>query len=399
MQKTMYNGSLFQYIFLLAISCIGLERLNVLPWSGSFVQLFYLLSIPFLWVMWQAKFKSLQILYVALMMALAASLAANGLFNAYHWKKFVLMGYVLAASFSLAAYVYLNNLEELLIKALKIYVLLNIAITLGQLPSFFDGNYLSIHLDSSRFMNLDAIVIGDYFRPSGYSFESSKGMFNFSYALICLSLVSDGGWTWMRLMYPLTFLAHSRSTILSILPALFARSKFYAALSVVLYLMVLLFLTPQHVLTDRLESTNSTGSTFNNSSSNSMRFELIKLWARSMNTASPGQVIFGHGIASSGVYLEKSLGTNYGDFANGYLTVFYELGLVGMALLGVLLTNLWRTFDSKSRYMLLIPLMVFQMFCGNLGEPLILLALSYFFLKHQGKRIDDQHKNRLGSKE
>ncbi len=408
-----YTNTLFKYFCLLAISSIGLERLNVFPWSGSFIQPFYLLSIPLVWVMWQAKIKSLQITYVALLIVLAASLVANGLFDAYHLKKFVLLGYVLAVSFSLAAYIYINNLEELFIKALKIYVLLNLVITFGQLLAFFEGNYLSSQLDSSRFINLGAIVIGDYFRPSGFSFDANKGMFNFSYALICLSLLSAGGWLWMKLMYPLTFLAHSRSTILSMLPALFARSRFYAALSVVLYLAVLSLLTPHSVAVDRLSSMNSTGAVavdrlssmnstgavFDNNSSNVMRIELIKLWAKGMDSASPEQVIFGHGIASSGVYLEKNLGTNYGDFASGYLTIIYEFGLAGILLLGMIFIRLWRTYDSKSRYMLLIPLMVFQMFYANLAEPLILVALSYFFLKHHGKRIDDQHKNCVESPE
>lgn len=264
-------------------------------------------------------------------------------------------------------------------------MLFNLAVIFGQLFAFLEGDYLSIHLDSSRFINLDAVVIGGYFRPSGYSFESNRGMFNFSYALICLSLVSASGWVWMRLMYPLTFLAHSRSTIFSVLPALFVRSKFYAVLSVALYLIVLLFLTPQHVVLDRLWSSNSTQPVFDSSSSNSMRLELINLWVKGMDSAAPVQVLFGHGIASSGIYLEKTLGTKYGDFANGYLTIIYEMGLAGILLLGVIFIRLWQTYDSKSRYMLLIPLMVFQIFNANLAEPLILVALGYFFLKHNGK--------------
>lgn len=375
--------SLFpQYFLLFAISCIGLERLNIWPMSGSFIQLFYLLSMPFLWVMWQEKLKNLQALYVVIMMMLAATLVVNGLFNAYYWKKFILIGYILATTFSLSAYIYLNGLENVLVRGLKVYVLLNLTLTCLQFVAFSRGDYLSVALDSTRAMNFDAVIIWDYFRPSGYSFDANKGMFNFSYALICLSLMSEVGWVWMRLLYPLTFLAHSRSTILSVLPALFARSKSYAIISVVLYISVLLYLTPQHVALDRLSSMDSTEQTFDSSSSNSMRLELLRLWGKGMSSSSSVQVLFGHGIASSGVYLSKTLGTNYGDFANGYLTYIYEFGLVGMAFLGFILVRLWRTYDSKSKYMLLVPLLIFQLFYANLAEPLILMTLSYFFLKN-----------------
>ncbi|MBI5429526.1 MAG: hypothetical protein HY938_03590 [Nitrosomonadales bacterium] len=390
--------SVFRFFFFVAIACLGLERINVLPWSGSFIQISYLLSIPFLWVMWQAKYKSLQICYVVIMLVLATSLLANGLFNTYYWKKVVLIGYVLAASFSLAAYAYKNNLEEPFIKALKIYVLLSIVVTFLQLIAFLEGDFLTSQLDPTRIFNFDAIVIGDYFRPSGYSFDSNKGMFNFSYALICLSLISEGGWRWMKIMYPLTFLAHSRSTLVAIVPALFARSKFYGVLSVALYIMVLMFLTPQQVAKDRLSSMNSmnvadstisSNLSFGNSSSNYMRLELAKLWARSISSASPEQILFGHGIASSGVYLNKNLGTSYGDFANGYLTIFFELGLAGLALLVAILTKLWRAYNSRGRYMLLIPLMIFQLFYANLAEPLVIVTLSYLLMKYRENVVDE----------
>lgn len=368
------------YVAFLAVSFVGFERLNVMPWSGSYIQLYYLFSLPFIWLAWKGRIGGVNIVYGSVGMLLVTSIMLNGFSEVYLWKKALLLFYILVASLSLAAYLYQNKLNGILGNSLKVYVLVNILIVLGQMFNFYDGKVLAGQVDSQRILNLDAVIISDYFRPSGYSFDSNKGMFNFSYALIFLSLISREGWKWMQVMYPLTFIAHSRSTILSVLTALSARSKFYAIFSVLLYLLVLVFLTPEHVFSDRLRDIHSTSSNF-------VRLELIKIWIGGIESSSAAQILLGHGIGSSGIYLARTLGTAYGDFANGYLTIIYELGLSGLVLIGMVFVLLWRTYNKEAKYMLLMPLLIFQLFYSNLGEPLVIITLGYFFFKFKNERI------------
>ncbi|MEO8330917.1 MAG: hypothetical protein ABI479_00665 [Gallionella sp.] len=371
---------LIKHLAFLAIATIGLERLNVLPWSGSFVQLYYLLAAPFLGLLCWRHCKEFSKFYMLLLFVMAGSLISNGLYDAYYWKKFILVGFVILATFGLAVYFFSSREPKILANSLKLYVLLNIVVTFFQMYNFFQGGHISGRLDASRFLNLDAVVIGDYFRLSGYSLDTNKGVFNFGYALIFLTLVADRGWFWLRVLYPLTFFAHSRSTLISILPALFMKSKWYAAVTVGLYLLVLLFLTPAGVFDDRF------GMKLIPSSSNQTRLGLIRLWGDAMVQSSWEQVVFGHGFAGSGQYLNQLLGTTYGDFANGYLTLCYELGLAGIVLMGILFFRLWRNFDQPARSMLLLPLLLFQLFYSNLAEPIIIFALSYFYLQHRGSQ-------------
>jgi hypothetical protein len=366
-------------IALLAIATIGLERVNVIPWSGSFVQPYYLLAIPFLGYLWTKSVKGFGVFYVLLLCLMAGSLISNGLYEAYYWKKFIQVAYVFLVSYGLAEYLVAKTDTRNLVSGIKLFLLLNVAITFLQIGNFLQGVEVKAGFDSNQFINITPILIGDYFRISGYSLDANKGIFNFGYALIVLTLIADKGWLWLKVLYPLTFFAHSRSALLSMFPAVYKKSKLYAVMYIGLYAMVLIFLTRDDIFSDRFSMGSEVGLTAA-SSSNQTRLQLIQLWTEVMMQSSLGQIIFGHGFASAGLYLEKVLGTTYSDFASGYLTILYELGLAGMILIGTIFVRLWRKFGEIERSMLLLPLLIFQLFYANLAEPLILLILSYFYL-------------------
>lgn len=373
-----------------AIATIGFERMNLLPMSGSFVQPYYLLAAPFVALIWLRPCNEFLRFYALALLVMAASLTVNGYHDAYHWKKFILVGFVLAATFGLASYLCARGGTELLAKSLKTYVLLNVAITLLQLVFFFNGRHISTGFDAGRFLNLDAVVIGDYFRLSGYSLDANKGVFNFAYALTFLTLIAGSGWTWLKVAYPLTFFAHSRSTLISMLFGHVQRSRVYVVVTIGLYLAVLCFLTPHGVLADRVGSSCASAATEHAVEqwnpawcSNQTRSGLIELWISAITKSSWSQLALGHGFASSGQYLNRFLETPYGDFANGYLTLAYEMGLAGIVLVGVLFFRLWKLLRKSDRGMLLLPLAAFQLFYSNLGEPLVILVLSYFFIQQR----------------
>lgn len=391
-----WTKTLVSYVAVAALALIGLERMNVIPESGSFVQIYYLLAAPFVVNFirdWRGTGFSL--FYLLLILVMVLSLVSNGLYEPYYWKKVIRVSFVTLATFGLAHHFFFKADPRDLVRGLMLFVVLNIAITGVQLVKYYvyHGPHIELTFDAHRFLNLDAIVIGDYFRPSGFSLDANKGVFNFAYALIILSLVAEQGWKWFKYLYPLTYFSHSRSVLLCMLPAQWHRSRRYAVIAALLYVMVLLFLTPHSVLYDRAGHTLGVGHApachlSDVCGSTQVRWGLILLWGEAMEHSTWSQVLFGHGLASAGRYLTGFLDTEYGDFANAYLTIIYDLGLVGLGLFAALIFKLWKAFDPQARMMLLVPLLIFQVFYGNLAEPLVIFGVSYMYLRSRSSQPD-----------
>lgn len=387
---------------ILIVALMGAERVNLMPSLGYILQPYYVLILPVI-VLTIFRLPRPFIIYLAaLAILLASSAICNPQITLLHWKRVLLFYFIHVGALCLATFFKSQNKhEELLIKSLMAYIVLNIVFSIAEAVSFIENIYQYEEFKNINVVNLNAFTISfETFRPTGISLDPNRGTFNYLFAIMAIVALSKISYRHI-ILYAFSILSLSKTAVIAtILPFLYEIKSdwrrllfFFASLAIIFGIIFhknYLPISSEPVANSRISSTLiDERLSVEPGSSGHLHMQLIGYgWERFVGS-NLIQKIVGSGFSYASFDLKDLFYSKYANYHSQFITILVEQGILGLVLYMLAIFWLWCGISDRERWLLILPFLSFQIFYQNMGEPIVIFILGYFYIRH----VVDTRKN------
>lgn len=380
------NPNLKSFYLILVIALMGAERLNLMPALGIIVQPYYILALPIMVITILKLPKPFLVYLTILAILLLCSALANQQITHLYWKRLLLFYFLHFSALCVVTFlIQQEEHEKIFSKALMIFIVFNIAFSIAEGISFMQGIYQHEDFKNKSIINMNAFTIAfEVFRPTGVALDPNRGAFNYLFSLMAIISLFKAGYRHIAL-YALSILALSKSaflaTIFSVIYEIKSDKKKIAFFIVSLLLIVVFayfyFQRPADIqrplVAERLSVEPG--------SSGNLHIQLIRYGIQHFIESNSVQMIIGNGFSYASFALKDLFLSKYANYHSQIVTILVEQGVIGFILYVAVILSLWRKFSIRERIFLMAPFLGFQVFYQNLGEPIVIFVLAYFYIR------------------